>query len=771
MESKITATQISEHIWQFNEANENGPYVDAYLICGAKRALVVDSLQTLPDLYDRVREKTDLPLQVLITHGHGDHAGASLQKFREAGVAIFMDLRDYPILKGGFSDSVCEEDWFTDVAEGKRFDLGGYCFEVISVPGHSPGSLVAYDRENKLMFSGDTIGSGHFWMQIPTALPLFMFDWELEKLYQTTRADPEILIYPGHRNQSPIQLTGQYIKDTRTITKGLLSGILQGEPTSLDFGGRKMEYYHIAYGQMCDFCYDPDRLHSDGPTSETERIKDSFEHRVMRGGGFALDYMLFTPEVKEGETYPLVLYLHGAGERGDNPRRALQNDGATNFASKAFQAEYPCFVLAPLCPEGESWNHQGFMKLMAETIQQLSHSCPVNACRVYVTGLSMGGMGTWALISKYPKLFAAAMPICGGGGPFAVRAAKNVPVWAFHAEDDPIVPVTGSFGGLREEPLVGTRMMVSSLRGTGNSNVKYTEYPTGYMNDVMHLGAHMSWVPAYGNEEALRWMFRQTRFDKYEVELVRPGLWHIEDCNDDSIYVVEGKDKALVIDTGLGGGDFIGLIESLTRLPYELAVTHVHHDHMKHSDRFGKFFMSQKEAPLMPEFFARGMPDSKTTADDIMDIQSGDTIDLGGGVVIEVLEVPGHSPGSCVLFDRAHGACFTGDALGVWLQVPGALDISTYRDALRRFDEKLREPDYEGLFFLGGHRRQEGGYFPYGDQYRPGSPERVRDMITLCDLILSDEAELKPYPVSFGEQAVIAEYGTASMVFCLSRKK
>lgn len=771
MDSKINVTKISDGIWQFNERNENGPCVDAYLICGSNRALVVDSLQNLPDLYDRVRELTDLPLSVLITHGHGDHAGASLQKFREAGVTIYMDMRDYPILISGFSDSVCEEDWFTDVKEGESFDLGGFCFEVISIPGHSPGSLVAYDRQNALLFSGDTIGSGHFWMQVPTALPLSMFDIGLEKLYEITGADPAILIYPGHRNQSPIQLTGQYIKDTRTITKGLISGAMRGEPASLDFQGRKMEYHHIAYGQMCDYCYNPDSILSYDPASETEQLKDRFETLVMRGGGYALDYMFFTPAVTDGEKVPLVLYLHGAGERGTDPRLVLMNAGATDFALQQWQAEHPCFVMAPQCPEDESWNHEGYMKLLADTILQLTHTHPIDACRVYVTGLSMGGMGTWAMIGKYPKLFAAAMPVCGGGDPFAVRSAKHVPVWAFHAEDDPVVPVTGSFGGLRREQVVGTRMMVSALRGTGNRDVRYTEYPVGYMKNTERLNAHASWVPAYSNQEALEWMFRQTRFDKYEVECIMPGIWHIEDYNDDSIYVVEGRNKALVIDTGLGGGDFIQLIESLTRLPYELAVTHVHHDHMTHSDKFGKFYMSKKEAPLLPLFIETGMPQSKTTAEDIIDLGSGDSIDLGGGVVIEAFEVAGHTPGSLVFFDRAHGVCFTGDALGVWLQVPGALTIGEYRKSLVRFDQKLQEPGYGELFFLGGHRRQEGGCFPYGDQYIPNSPERVRDMIELCDMILKDEAQLRPHPVSFGEPAVVSEHRTASMVFCISQKK
>jgi len=92
----------------------------------------------------------------------------------------------------------------------------------------------------------------------------------------------------------------------------------------------------------------------------------------------------------------------------------------------------------------------------------------------------MGGMGTWAMIGKQP------------------------PVWAFHAGDDPVVPVTGSFGGLCRKTAADTCMMVSALGGTENRNVRYTEYPTGYMKDTARLNAHALWIPAYDNREALQ---------------------------------------------------------------------------------------------------------------------------------------------------------------------------------------------------------------------------------------------------------------------------
>ena len=148
----------------------------------------------------------------------------------------------------------------------------------------------------------------------------------------------------------------------------------------------------------------------------------------------------------------------------------------------------------------------------------------------------------------------------------------------------------------------------------------------------------------------------------------------------------------------------------------------------------------------------------------------GDVIDLGGGVKIEVAEVEGHTPGSVVFIDRAHKCMFTGDAFGLWMQVPLARPISEYKAAVLRLKEKLQKPGYTELAFLGGHRRQEGGEDPQ-DKYVPNSYEKIDDMLTLCDLILEKKIEAKPFPMNFGEPAFISTYKTAYMVFMESVRK
>lgn len=763
-------SKVMENIWQFNEANAMGPYVDAYLIVGSEKALLVDSLQTAENLYEEVRKITDLPVEVIITHGHFDHAGASLKFFKEAGCPIYMDLVDMDILNG-MSEGFPEE-FFLPVTPGMKFDLGNRVLEVIPLPGHTQGCLVVLDEENQLLFSGDSIGSGHFWMQVPKALPLARFQMVLQRFYDRVKELKDLLIYPGHRNQSPVQLTLQYIKDTLTLTKRIVSGVIEGEDAVLDMGPMHMEYKHVGYGMMVDMCYNPKTIRSAEPNPKEEAIKDQFVDGEITKGGKRLLYKMFKPETKPGETYPLVVFLHGGGEcgDGDNLRLVLANSGPINFAAPEWQAEHPCYVFAPQCPLGMNWTSEENVELLVKAIMTFPAQYPIDRNRVYVTGLSLGGIGTWNIIAKYPNLFAAAMPICGVGDPFEIKNAKNLPIWAFHAEDDPTVPVTGYVTRFAFTNKVGSRMMVSSLRAAGNRQVRYTEYPAGELAK-MGLFAHAAWVPAYDSQEVKEWLFAQNRFDRYDVELIQPGVWYIEDFNNDSIYVVEGTEKALVIDTGLGGGDLIGLVKTLTHLPFELAITHAHGDHMLHSDKFGKFYMSAKDIDTMYNAKGRLMPDNKSEAEDVMDIKAGDKIDLGGGVVIEVFDVGGHTPGSVAFLDEYHGVCFTGDAFGVWMQVPGAIAISEYRENLKKFLADFKARGLEHIAFCGGHRRQEGGAFPY-NLYSPNSLERVADMIELCDKILNDEVDFAPFTMrTFGEPAYTAKWGTATMVFKESVRK
>lgn len=220
--------------------------------------------------------------------------------------------------------------------------------------------------------------------------------------------------------------------------------------------------------------------------------------------GDTLLYRLLQPEtVKAGRRYPLVLFLHGSGERGrDNARQLIW--GAGTFIDQKNRRRYPAYVVAPQCPEGERWvevhwalDHHEMpeqpsrnMQLVMELLEELQRDFPVDARRLYVTGLSMGGYGTWDLISRMPDSFAAAVPVCGGGDEKQAEKLKDIPVWVFHGADDTTVPPERS------------RNMVNAIKNAGGTKIRYTEYP-----DV----GHGSWKPAYADPELLRWMFRQKK--------------------------------------------------------------------------------------------------------------------------------------------------------------------------------------------------------------------------------------------------------------------
>jgi predicted peptidase len=220
-------------------------------------------------------------------------------------------------------------------------------------------------------------------------------------------------------------------------------------------------------------------------------------------GGGTLPYRLLAPEsVEEGKTYPLVVFLHGAGERGTNNEAQLIH-GIVEFCRPENRKRYPCFLVAPQCPKEKKWadvdwhaekhtmtkepSEQG--RLVLELIAALQKDYPIDAKRIYLTGLSMGGYGTWDLLCRRPDLFAAAVPICGGGDEKQAEKIAKIPIWVFHGALDTAVKVQRS------------RNMVAALEKAGGHPL-YTEYPDE---------GHASWVPAYRAPAMMQWLFAQKR--------------------------------------------------------------------------------------------------------------------------------------------------------------------------------------------------------------------------------------------------------------------
>ena len=226
---------------------------------------------------------------------------------------------------------------------------------------------------------------------------------------------------------------------------------------------------------------------------------------------FTLPYRYLSPKtVKPKKLYPLVVVLHGAGERGNDNEKQLTH-GADLFLAAQNRKEFPAFVIFPQCREESYWSSvdvdrssypvalsfdysqkditqdlEAVMLLVKSMIKDL----PIDKKRIYLTGLSMGGMGTFEMIHRYPKCFAAAMPICGGGDVINyTKKGRKVPFWIFHGAVDGVVNVQES------------KKMVAILKSK-KYKVTYTEYP-----DVNHN----SWDNAFAEPTFMSWMFAQRR--------------------------------------------------------------------------------------------------------------------------------------------------------------------------------------------------------------------------------------------------------------------
>lgn len=230
------------------------------------------------------------------------------------------------------------------------------------------------------------------------------------------------------------------------------------------------------------------------------------EPREFTLGGRTLPYRLLRPAaVEAGEKHPLVVMLHGAGERGCDNRRQLAwfwDAKKPRVLGRPEVAAARPFVVVPQCPDGGQWVNVPWtlgsyaspaasepLGLVLGLIDSLLLDPAIDPDRVYAVGMSMGGYGAFDAAQRRPEMFAAVVSVCGAGDPAMATAIARVPVWAFHGEADDVVPVSGS------------REIVAALREAGGGP-RYTEYAG--------VGHH-SWLPAFAEPDFWNWIFAQRR--------------------------------------------------------------------------------------------------------------------------------------------------------------------------------------------------------------------------------------------------------------------
>ena len=199
-----------------------------------------------------------------------------------------------------------------------------------------------------------------------------------------------------------------------------------------------------------------------------------------------MKYLVYLPkDYDQKDSWPVLLFLHGSGERGDN-LDLVKVHGPPKLIAGGKQ--FPFIVVSPQCPKEQSWEP---FKLTA-LLDEIGEKYKVDQDRIYVTGISMGGFGTWALASHSPNRFAAIVPICGGGDPSRAKRIAHIPAWVFHGGKDPTVPVENS------------KKMVEALKKNGG-DPKFTIYSEA---------GHDSWTQAYNTPELYEWLLQQKRTGK-----------------------------------------------------------------------------------------------------------------------------------------------------------------------------------------------------------------------------------------------------------------
>jgi predicted peptidase len=216
-------------------------------------------------------------------------------------------------------------------------------------------------------------------------------------------------------------------------------------------------------------------------------VESGFLDKTIDYNGATVKYVVYVPKDYSPEKpHPAILFLHGSGEQGDDGKK--QAEVGLGSAIRMAEDKWNYIVMFPQKPKGKGWfmDHE---KLILDVIEKTKKEYKIDDKRLYITGLSMGGFGTWSLICKYPDMFAAAAPVCGGGNPADAAKIKDLPIWNFHGDKDNAVPIKRS------------QEMIDALKAAGGTP-KFTIYPG--------VG-HNSWDKAYRDEKLYEWFLQYSK--------------------------------------------------------------------------------------------------------------------------------------------------------------------------------------------------------------------------------------------------------------------
>jgi len=224
----------------------------------------------------------------------------------------------------------------------------------------------------------------------------------------------------------------------------------------------------------------------DASPSPGRQVAQEFVLQKPDGSKSTIQYWLYLPKTDVAgatEKRPLVLFLHGSGERGTQLEN-VKKHGPPGMIGRNADLD-SCIIVSPQCPEKQWWD----VPLLKGLCEDVAKKYMADPRRLYLTGLSMGGFGSWELLAAYPDYWAAAVPICGGGKPQTAEKFKHVPIWVFHGAKDTAVPLKAS------------EDMIAALEAAGGKP-KITVYPEE---------GHLSWIPAYNDTALWKWLVNQQK--------------------------------------------------------------------------------------------------------------------------------------------------------------------------------------------------------------------------------------------------------------------